>query len=151
MRRAVVLTLCALLCTQPVAQAQSLPDEIYAVASEAGVSPVDLAGASNTTGLGPLDYLYAVGEFSPPCSLPICGPLGNRLYCIEEHESQHSGTAVNPYSGAAGWLQWLPSTAGTWGVTVGNRWSEWQAAARIASYGERFFRSQWTTLQRGLC
>ena len=85
------------------------------------------------------------------CDLPLCGPLGRRLYCIEGYESRHFGGAYNRSSGAAGWLQWLPSTARRWGVLVGDRQSEWSAAARIAGLGEAFFTSQWVPLQRGLC
>jgi len=76
-------------------------------------------------------------------SLPIGGALGQRIYCIEGYESGHSGVAYNRRSGAAGWLQWLPRTASTWGVVIGDRQSEWQGAAAIAAQGERFFRSQW--------
>jgi hypothetical protein len=87
----------------------------------------------------------------PDCGLPICGPLGARLYCIEGYESRHNGSAVNFSSGAKGWLQWLPGTARRWEVVIGDRQSEWLAAARIASLGEAFFRSQWVPLQRHLC
>jgi len=90
-------------------------------------------------------------EQLPECDLPVCGPLGQRLLCIEGYESHHYGGAVNPSSGARGFLQWLPGTARQWGVIIGNRTSEWLAAARIAALGERFFRSQWVPLQRGLC
>jgi hypothetical protein len=83
--------------------------------------------------------------------LPIAGAVGQRIYCIEGYESGHYGGAVNRRSGAAGWLQWLPSTARQWGVVIGNRQSEWSAAARIAALGERFFRSQWVPLQLGWC
>lgn len=93
-----------------------------------------------------------VAEEPPPaCELPICGPLGARLYCIEGFESRHNGSAVNPTSGARGYLQWLPGTARQWSVVIGDRWSEWMAAARIAARGEWFFTSQWVPLQRGLC
>jgi hypothetical protein len=85
------------------------------------------------------------------CGLPLCGPLGARLYCIEGYESRHYGGAFNRSSGAAGYLQWLPSTARAWGVMVGNRVSEWLAAARIAAVGQAFFRSQWVPVQRGWC
>jgi len=85
------------------------------------------------------------------CDLPLCGPLGARLWCIEGFESRHFGGAFNRSSGAAGWLQWLPSTARQWGVIVGDRVSEWSAAARIFDRGESFARSQWVPLQRGLC
>lgn len=87
----------------------------------------------------------------PACELPVCGPLGSRLYCIEGYESRHAGGAVNLSSGARGYLQWLPGTARAWGVVIGDRYSEWVAAARIAAQGEAFFRSQWVPLQRGLC
>lgn len=97
----------------------------------------------------------AVVEESAPlalaCDMPICGPLGERLYCIEFFESRHNGNAVNRSSGARGWLQWLASTARTWQVDVGNRQSEWSAAARVAGRGEALFRSTWVPLQRGLC
>lgn len=87
----------------------------------------------------------------PECDLPLCGPLGQRLYCIEFYESRHFGGAVNPTSGARGYLQWLPGTARQWGVLIGNRQSEWLAAAKIAALGNRFFTTQWVPLQRGLC
>jgi hypothetical protein len=77
----------------------------------------------------------------PPPEWPIGGALGQRLWCIEGFESNHSGLAVNRSSGARGWLQWLPGTARAWGVVIGDRASEWTAAARIAAQGERFFRS----------
>ncbi|HLQ37228.1 MAG TPA: hypothetical protein VK348_05490, partial [Planctomycetota bacterium] len=39
------------------------PDTTLVDAAEAsGVDPVDLAGAVNTTGMAPREYLYAVGE-----------------------------------------------------------------------------------------
>jgi len=87
----------------------------------------------------------------PECGLPICGPLGARLYCVEGFESHHNGGAVNFSSGARGYLQWLPGTARQWAVVIGDRQSEWLAAARIASLGEAFFTSQWVPLQRHLC
>jgi hypothetical protein len=85
------------------------------------------------------------------CGLPLCSPLGSRLYCVEGYESHHFGGALNRFSGAAGWLQWLPGTARAWGVVIGDRFSEWAAAARIADLGERYFRSQWVPLQLGWC
>lgn len=87
----------------------------------------------------------------PACDMPICGALGARLYCIEGLESRHYGGAVNPYSGARGYLQWIGSTARAWGVVPGNRQSEWSTAARmLATSGEAFFRSQWPVTAR-LC
>lgn len=128
--------------------------DTLAAAAEANVQLVPLLGAMSSTALTARQYLIAVGELSAPVSapaLPVNGPLGQRLLCIEGHESGHNGSAVNRTSGARGWLQWLPSTARAWGVVIGDRHSEWVAAARIAAQGERFFRSQWVPLQRGLC
>jgi hypothetical protein len=93
----------------------------------------------------------AAVDAEPVCELPICGPLGQRLYCVEGYESRHYGGAYNPSSGAKGYLQWLPGTARQWGVVIGNRQSEWSAAAQIASLGETYLRSQWVPIQRGLC
>lgn len=76
--------------------------------------------------------------------------LDARLWCIEGHESQHDPSAINRSSGARGLLQWLPSTARAWGVTVGNRASEWSAAAAIHAISESFFVSQWPVTGR-LC
>lgn len=135
-----------------------LVDDVQAVAAEAGVDPIDLLGAVNTTQLAPRTYLCLADQLlCPPEPTPaapapsISSGLSARLYCIEEYESHHNGGAVNRSSGARGWLQWLPSTARQWGVIIGNRQSEWAAAARIAAQGERFFRSQWVPLQLGLC
>jgi len=78
-------------------------------------------------------------------------PLQRRIYCIEFYESGHDGAAYNPRSGARGWLQYLPSTAQRWGVIIGDRWSEWRGAARIAERGEAFFASQWVPVRLGWC
>ena len=95
--------------------------------------------------------LGCVADDVPASDWPIGGALGARIYCIEGYESTHGLHMYNRSSGAEGYLQWLPSTARRWGVVVGDRTSEWTAAAEIAGYGERFFRSQWVPLQRGLC
>lgn len=87
----------------------------------------------------------------PASDWPIGGALGARIYCVEGYESNHGLHMYNPSSGATGYLQWLPATARRWGVMVGDRNSEWIGAARVAQLGERFFRSQWVPLQRGLC
>lgn len=99
----------------------------------------------------PVDEPEVQAEVVDSCQLPLCGPLGRTLYCIEGYESNHSATALNRRSGAAGWLQWLPSTARAWGVLIGNRQSEWSSAARIAAQGRAFFTSQWIPLQLGWC
>jgi len=105
-----------------------------------------------------LGFLMLLSSCTPADEVPastwpagVEDALGQRIYCIEGYESTHGLHMYNRSSGAAGYLQWLPSTARQWGVTVGDRTSEWSAAARIAQLGERFFRSQWVPLQRGLC
>lgn len=127
-------------------------EETLAVAQEAGVSPLDLLGAVNTTGLQPRAYLIVVGELTPlppppavpafsACSWPICGALGQRIYCVEGIESRHGAAMYNPQpwgvyaEHAQGWLGWLPSTAGSVGVTIGSRVSEWAGAAKMIALG----------------
>lgn len=160
------------------ARASDTPDEnVLAAAANAGVDPMDLLGAVNTTGMDPLEYLYAVGELErplpavptapvapPPRSAapsgngwPIGGALGQRIYCIERIESSHGVQMWNPvplrfpdgrWYHAHGWLGFMDPTAMRWGAVVGNRWSEWQAAARMirAGYGNAFY-----GIQAGLC
>lgn len=120
-------------------------EDTIAVADEVGISAWDLQGASNSTGLEPRDYLYQVGELTRPmppivaCSWPICGALGQRIWCIEGIESHHGIALYNPVpwrgEHAQGWLGWLPSTAARWGAQIGNRWSEWLAAAAMLQRG----------------
>ena len=140
-------------CTERV----DVLDDVEALASEAGVDPMDLLGAVNTTGLSPRAYLEASGELAvpppslpplalmPPCAWPICGSLGQRIYCVEGIESTHGAHMYNPQpwygEHAQGWLGFLPSTARRWGAFIGNRWSEWDAAARMiaAGQGQQFY------------
>jgi hypothetical protein len=148
--------------------AQEWPtDETLAVADEAGVDALDLQGAVNTTGLEPREYLIGVGELAAPppppattavhvyqppppaAGWPIGGALGWRIWCIEGIESSHGVRMWNPVpwpppyydQHAQGWLGWLPTTARAWGAQIGNRASEWFAAARMlaAGYGRQFF------------
>jgi hypothetical protein len=142
------------------AHAAEQPDEdTINVANEVGVSPTELLGAINTlrdAGYVNVDartYLQnAVGELagsppSPPaapaipaCGWPICGALGQRIWCIEGMESRHGAAMWNTtpvWNGehAQGFLGFLPSTARAWGVAIGNRASEWQGAARMLAAG----------------
>ena len=121
------------------------PDENTRMAAdEAGVDAIDLQGAVNTTGLTPRAYLITVGELSAPvitpaCGWPICGPLGQRIWCIEGIESHHGAAMYNPvpHAGqhAQGFLGWLPSTARSVGVVIGDRYSEWDGARRMLALG----------------
>jgi hypothetical protein len=123
-------------------------EDTAAVAAQAGVDPIDLQGAVFTTGLPPLEYLYATGELERPapfCGWPICGALGQRIWCVEGIESHHGAAMYNPMpwhgEHAQGYLGWLPSTATRWGVTIGNRGSEWDGARKmlLAGAGGQFF------------
>jgi soluble lytic murein transglycosylase-like protein len=101
-----ILTVALLTMTHRTALAASDSDpEIIAVADEAGVEAVSLAGAVNTTGLPPRTYLEKVGELAPP--VPVLSP---RLACIARVESRDDPNATNPRSGAAGLFQFLWST-----------------------------------------
>jgi hypothetical protein len=138
-----------------VAKAYAQEDDLQSAADEAGVSVVDLAGALSTTGLDARSYLIAVGELAAPrpvCGWPICGPLGQRIYCVEAIESHHGAEMYNPtpWHGehAQGFLGWLPSTARRWGVVIGNRASEWDAAARMVAAGAG---RQFYGIAAGLC
>jgi len=102
---------------------------VSAVASQ-GDSAV--AGAGALTSPGGSDW-------------PIGGALGQRLFCVEGIESHHGQAMWNPtpigHEHASGWLGFLPSTAARWGADIGNRSSEWNAAARMlaAGHGREFY------------
>lgn len=86
------------------------PDDVEAAALEAGVDPVDLAGAVNSTGSSPREYLVAVGELVRTPTAPVPDALDRVVDCLERYESHGVASAVNPRSGASGPLQFLPST-----------------------------------------
>jgi hypothetical protein len=138
--------------------------ETIMLAAEAGISAWDLAGAANTTGLSSAEYLAHVDEWiavgEPPNTdgglahgWPIGGALGQRLWCVESMESGHGRWMWNPVGlwygnhieHAAGWLGFMPSTARAWGAVIGDRVSEWAAAARMiaAGYGAAFAGIAW--------
>jgi|SRR5262245_23237965 len=170
-RTVVAVSTLVLTTVMGVKPAAAQSEETAQLAAEHALDEQDLRAAADTVGVSARTYLEGEGVLAPPIqrigqagaaptspsgavsvfTLPIDGALGQRLLCIERYESNHTGTARNPSSGARGWLQWLPSTANAWGVVIGNRASEWAGAARIAARGEAFFRSQWVPLQRGLC
>src|SRR5207253_9213481 len=69
------------------AQDETPPQAVVDAAEASGVDPVDLAGAVNTTGLEPREYLYAVGELERPYMSPpyraaasATGPYGLSPY-----------------------------------------------------------------------
>jgi len=112
---------------------------------------VELEGALNTLHDAGYDVdaaTYLASEKPAPavpaspvsaCGWPICGPLGQRIYCVEGIESTHGRAMYNPIpvgrEHAQGWLGFLPSTAARWGVAIGNRSSEWSGASRMIAAG----------------
>lgn len=61
--------LVVLLCAVTARAQTQVPDEIATVADEAGIDPIRLLGAVNTTNLDPRTYLCRVGEL--PCPAPV--------------------------------------------------------------------------------
>jgi hypothetical protein len=155
----IVLLVVLVMATTARAQV-AIPDDVAAVADEAGVDALHLLGAVNTTNLDPREYLYGVGELARPARIvaispagwPIGGALGQRIYCIEGIESTHGRSMFNPtpWAGqhAQGWLGWLPSTAASVGVRIGDRVSEWQGAALMLAHGRG---REFYGVQAGIC
>lgn len=141
MARSIVALLALLSVTTSPAMAQEVSDEVVSAAQEAGVDPIQLAGASNTTGLEPKEYLFQTGELQRPVPAPQFGPgVDARAWCVEGIESHHGAAMYNStpvWNGehAQGYLGWLPSTARSVGVTIGNRVSEWAGFRRMLSAG----------------
>jgi hypothetical protein len=148
-------------------------DEVALVADEAGVSPVDLRGAVITLGITARAYMESVGELAPP--IPPVGQAGaasisppgaasvstppqasgfdRRIDCLVRYESGGNPNAVNRSSGAAGLLQFLPSTwAGTpqgrAGLSVFNPQAARAAAAWMLAQGRA---REWVPVRQGLC
>jgi Transglycosylase SLT domain len=99
-----------------VGHADDVSAEVQAAAVAAGVDPVKLQGAVNSTGEDPWLYLRGVGELdSPPSPAPRSVPpplapaVSARVACIIRVESRGDPTARNR-SGASGLGQFLPST-----------------------------------------
>jgi len=120
--------------------AQEAPAQAVVDAAEAsGVDPVDLAGAVNTTGLEPREYLYAVGELERPYVPPpyraaasATGPYGLSPYLarVAWCESRYNPRAVGRL-GEIGLFQLKPGDGMlpvfyAWGGT--NPWNPWQQA-----------------------
>jgi len=156
-----VMVLSSLLgLARPVAAADPDPDDVVALADEAGVDQVDLLGAANATGLSPRSYLYAVGELErprplilPPPAPPLNAAIEARLDCIQAYESRGYAGAVNRSSGASGLFQFLPST---WRTTPQGRAGLSPFDAVAARNAARWMLNQgrareWVPVGRGLC
>lgn len=108
MARSLIAMMTLLSVTVRPAMAQEVSDDVVAAAQEAGVSPIDLAGASNTTGLEPKEYLYRTGELLRPI------PHG---YLARVRLTYYNLTG-RTYSGIP---LYLGSTACSWNFSIGQR------------------------------
>jgi hypothetical protein len=136
------------------AEEEPTPETVEAAAA-AGVDPMDLQGAANTTQLSPWVYLYAVGELAPPRP-PVFRPLpglatlayiaahsryGVRAACVARIESSGGLRMWNaaPWGRfgehAQSWFGWLPSTAASVGVRLGDLDSEIAGFDRMLDRG----------------
>lgn len=92
--------------------APAVSDEVIQLAQEVEVDPIDLQGASFTTGLSPRQYLIVTGVLAPPPPpIPsIVGPMA-RVDCIISKESGGLDIPNRRGSGANGPGQYFQ---GTW-------------------------------------
>lgn len=74
-------------------------EDLEALAVQAGVSPVDLQGAVNTTGLPPVMYLRATGELPSPEPAPPVSGVWDRLAACEASSNWKANTGNGYYGG----------------------------------------------------
>jgi len=84
-------------------------DEVVAVADEAGVDPVDLQGAVNTTGVPAKEYVYSVGDLQRPqpaakfsattAAAPAAYGVWDRLAACESTSNWRANTGNGYYGG----------------------------------------------------
>jgi len=79
-------------------------DEVEAAALEAQVDPQDLAGAVNSTGVGPREYLRGVGELPVAASTPP-GPAVSTVWAALAGCESTGRWAANIGNGYLGGLQ----------------------------------------------
>jgi hypothetical protein len=102
--------------------------DLEALAEQAGVDPVDLAGAVEATGLDPRDYLYMTGELQKPVQEPVYG-VWDRLQ--SECETPGLGWHANTGNGYYGGLQF---DRRTWLAYGGGRYA---GSAHQATRGQQ--------------
>jgi len=134
-----------------------IPTSTTSAAAEAGVDPVDLQGAVNSTGLAPRVYLRSVGELDSPVPAPpvlVRVPaIEQRLDCIQRYESGGYAGAYNRSSGASGPFQFLGATwrstpQGRAGMSVFDPVAAREAARWMLSQGRA---REWVPVQQGRC
>ena len=104
-----------------VVLALALFAQVEVLAEQAGVDPVNLQGAVNTTGLEPREYLWMTGELSRPSSPTTT--VWDRLVLCEASGRWNANTG----NGFQGGLQFTPST---WRGHGGNQFA---SAAHLAT------------------
>lgn len=143
---------------------EAITDDVASLALEADLEPMLLQGAVNAQHLDTehqiREYLYFTGDlqrpYQPPPSARPTGAIppstATRIFCIEGIESHHGAAMYNPIpvgrEHAQGWLGYLPSTARSVGVTIGNRDSEWAGAVRMLATGRG---NEFFGIRAGLC
>lgn len=102
-----------------VVLALALFAQVEVLAEQAGVDPVNLQGAVNTTGLEPDEYLYMTGELSRPRASAPIPSVWSRLANCESTGRWNANTGNGYYGG----LQfdrgtWLAYGGGTYAPTA---------------------------------
>jgi hypothetical protein len=93
--------------------------EVVDVAAEAGVDPMDLQGAVNTTRLEPRAYLVAVGELGPPPAPEPAVGLWDALAQCESGGNWSANTGNGFYGGIQfDYDSWLKAGGGKYARTA---------------------------------
>lgn len=133
--------------TTSLAHADSdIPENVLSVADEAGIDPIDLLGATLTTGFEPRTYVCLADGLL--CPEPVYVPkVSARVECIIAKESGGANVANRRGSGAVGVAQYMPSTFAAHAREMGHpEWSPWNPnqARAVAEHDLALGRrSQW--------
>lgn len=98
------LTLLTIAVKPAMAADVQVPDDVATAADKAGVDPVDLLGATVTTGLDPYEYLYQTGELKRPAPQPppvpqIAYGIWDALASCESGQNWRANTGNGYYGG----------------------------------------------------
>jgi hypothetical protein len=133
-------------------------EQVKHAAADAGVDPIQLAGAVNSVHVDPYVYLRSEGllehasTLPPPAPVlstpPVLPAVSARVACIESKESGGANVANARGSGAGGVLQYMPSTFAAHAAEMGHPeyslWNPAQARAVAAWDLAKGRRAQWT-------
>lgn len=124
------------------------PPDIEQAAVAAGVEPIDLEGAVNTTGLDPWEYLYQVGHLArprPPAA--AARNVWDRVAACESGGRWHINTGNGFYGG-------LQFTLGSWRAAGGSGMPHHASRETQIAVAERLLTMQgwraWPTCSRRL-